>query len=147
VGARNVVGDTTGTAVPAGIIGERQQTIQSPSTASFPASNTWGDLGSVTLTPGRWLVSYGITAFLNGATCTGIKAGIGTGAGTSVAGLTNGDTIFEGVPPTSAVESSVTIPSIVIDVAASTTYYAKVLAIYSAGTPQYRGRLTAVRVG
>jgi hypothetical protein len=61
VGARNVVGDVTGTAVPAGYIGETVDfTFLSPAMpATAAVTNAW----SRTLQPGRWLVTGGVGIF------------------------------------------------------------------------------------
>jgi hypothetical protein len=146
VGARNVVGDTTGTAVPVGMLGEQIRSAQTSST-NFPASSVLGDLTSITLTPGVWDVSLSIWTTLNAAICTSVFGGIGTVAGNSSTGLAGGDTAFEGPPPTANYNSTFAIPQWRVLVTANTTYYLKYAAIYSSGTPQARGRLSAVRVG
>ena len=145
VGARNVVGDTTGTAVPAGFIGEQIRSYVSTLT-NFPASTQFGDLTSITLTPGVWDISSVTTSILNGATMSCHNHFIGTVAGNNSTNLQPGDNFCESQAPTSVYDTNCQIPSFRVLVTANTTYYLKIRATYSAGAPQLRGRISAVRI-
>lgn len=58
VSARNIIGDTSGTAVPAGYVGENSTTQNTAGTALAPGGAT---LASVTLTAGVWLLTGTVT--------------------------------------------------------------------------------------
>ncbi len=144
-----LVGSDGTSAALAGEVGEYIERV-SVSPVSHTASNTYTDLGGagngITLTPGDWDVSAIALWNANGATVSTVELGIGTGSGASFAGLTTGSTSFQGVGPTAASNITITIPTYKLLVPATTTYYGKVVAIYSAGTPQFRGRISARRV-
>lgn len=78
VSARNIVGDTTGTAVPAGYVGQIVQSTISISTNL--TSNSWTTITSATLSSGIWLVTGSIKFAKSGASQTfaNIAAAIGT---------------------------------------------------------------------
>jgi hypothetical protein len=140
-----IVGRTDGLAPAAGYVG---QTVEGTQTAltSFPATGTYGDGTSVTLTSGRWMLSMVLDADQNGATGTLVTAGIGTASGTGSAGLTPGDTQLSITFPTASTNTGISVPAALKNITASTTYYLKVRADYTVGTPRYRCRLTAVRI-
>jgi hypothetical protein len=128
-----------------GFVGEVLEVIQTTYT-NFATTGQWGDLGNISITPGRWLVSLTVDATLNGATCAGWAIGIGTATGNNNAGLTYGTTQVAQQPPTSGSDSSACVCNYVIDTSSTISYYAKVRATYSSGNPQYTGRMTAVRL-
>lgn len=146
LGARNIVGDVSGTAVPSGMIGEQVRVAQTTS-ASFPATAIFGDLGSITLTPGVWDISCTLLCLANLASVTSFFTGVGTTSGNSSAGLVDGDNYLYAAFSASTQDLSLTVPSYRVLVTATTTYYQKVRATYTVATPQYRGRISAVRVG
>ena len=80
VGARNVVGDTTGTAVPQGFVGEQiSATLSNVSLTSGVASNG----GSISLGAGVWQVFYkGSVDYTSVATLTNARASISTTSAT-----------------------------------------------------------------
>jgi hypothetical protein len=145
VGARNVVGDTTGTAVPAGFIGEQQRAFTAFGTGTV--SNTYEDLATITLTPGVWDINAIIQVGLNGATITAWNGFIGTVDGNNSTGLLGGDNTLEGSLPTAAINAQATVAQYRVLVTTSTPYYLKYRAVYSAGNPGRSGRISAVRVG
>lgn len=145
VGARNVVGDTTGTAVPAGMLGEQIRSVVGFTSAGATAA--YSDITSITLTPGVWDINAGVVANLNGATQTAWDGFIGTVAGNNSTGFVDGDNDFHGPVPTAAVNSKASVAQYRVVISASTTYYVKCKAVYSAGTPRFAARISAVRVG
>lgn len=146
VSASGLTGNTTGSAISVGFVGEKIEALQS-SFASAGATATFFDMGNVPLTAGVWSISYLLVAKLNGATMTFFSGGIGTASSTNSAGLTYGVTQADSMPPTSAgINTSLSIPNYIVSISFSTTYYGKCYFSYSAGTPQYAGRLTAVRI-
>ena len=86
VSARNIVGDTSGSVVPTGMLGETR--VNSETGTVVPGSSgTWATIESITLSRGTWLVTgigYYFTA--TGTLPTGFsqfRAGLSTGATTS----------------------------------------------------------------
>lgn len=147
VGARNVVGDVSGTAVPAGMLGETISSRQT-SYASVGATGTRADLLTLTLSPGVWDLSANLSVNLNGATMTAWDSFIGgTAAGNNATGLLLGDNTMEGPVPIAAVNSGAAVSAYRVVISVTTTFYMKMQAVYSAGTPRWAGRFSAVRVG
>lgn len=142
----SIVGRTDASSPATGFVGESVEGLQTTAT-NFPTTATYGDGTSITLTSGRWLLSASMLALLNTATgMTTVSCGIGTAVGNSSSGLTSGDTLFEGVVPTSTTGSSIAVPFVIKNISTSTTFYLKVRATYTGGNPQYRCRLTAIRI-
>jgi hypothetical protein len=124
-------------------IGDQARAVQTAST-NFPATGTFGDLGSISLTPGTWDISLALYYIRNSATVTNFETAITSTSGNSGTGAVYGDNRLGMVP--SGNFHSLSIPQYRVTVASTTTYYAKVTADFSAGNPQYRGRISAVRV-
>ena len=72
VGARNVVRDTTGTAVPTGFIGELQEATRTSDVALSTTAGTLTDITglSITLTPGVWEIESGGQVYMSNAAGT-----------------------------------------------------------------------------
>lgn len=148
ISTANIVGRVDGSTVGTGYIGEQIRSAVSTNTA-FPTSNTYGDLTSISLTPGVWDINVGVYASLGSATTfTSWVGGVGTGSGTSTAGVVVGDSVFVALPPTSASDAgnSVSQFRVVVPSGASVPYYLKYQAIYTGTAPNARGRISAVRV-
>lgn len=140
-----VHGSNTNTAAAAGYVGEVIESIVAETNS--PATTVYGDLTSVTVTAGCWVLNAQAYATLNGATITGtVLSGIGTVTGDDGTGLVVGDTTINLIPPTATSNSSGSIAGKIFRVTGSTTYYLKMRSVYSAGTPQFAGRLTAMRI-
>jgi hypothetical protein len=124
IGARNIVGDTTGTAVPAGYIGERK--ISTGSNSAW-TTNQYMDGGNVglALTPGVWMIkSQHVYTPSSDSAVTSYTYGVGTAAGNDATGMT--DYRLEG--PASHTPSSsprFVSPSLYVNISANTTYYPK----------------------
>lgn len=136
----------TGTVPSTGEVGEQVRSIQTTST-NFPATNTYGDCTSISLTPGVWDISMLGYATLNAATMTAWNIAISPNSGTSSSGITFPDNVAVSLPPSSTTDTTTTIPQYRVSLSSTTTYYGKVRATYSSGTPQYLCRISAVRVG
>ena len=61
VSARNIVGDTSGTAVPAGMIGETLTAVLTSSINAIPADTLTYVLALNSLPKGKWLVTYTVS--------------------------------------------------------------------------------------
>lgn len=129
--------------VTAGNVGEYVESVVGSTSA--PASGAYGDLTSITLTGGDWDLSAIVTGELNGATLTAMSAGIGLVTGNNGSGLVYGDTAGDFLP-TTANRDGITVPPKRVRLASTTTYYLKMLASYSAGTPKFYGRISARRM-
>lgn len=140
-----IVGRTNGVAISAGYVGEIVEGKQT-SVTTFPTTATYGDGASVSLTSGVWLLSAYIDVELNGSTTQSILMGISTTSGNSGTGLTFGDTLVACLPPTGTSNTNACMPQVIFRPTTTTTHYLKVRGEYSAGTPRYRCRLTAVRI-
>lgn len=146
--AAGIKGATGGGNATAGNIGQHVE-AKSATFANFPASGTYGDANSISLTAGDWDVSFQLSSTINGSTWTAIFVGISPASGNDASGLSNGDNLL--VPAWASSTTTpenvvVTIASFRVNVSGTTTYYGKVRANYSAGTPQYVYRLSARRV-
>ena len=143
--ARNILGDTTGTAVPSGYIG---QVISATATGvSMGGSNVSTQLATVSLTGGTWRLLGAATYRKNGATIADqeLQAGLTTGSG--VAGTVNSKDRVAGSQIGTAVDSLALAPmSYVVNISVTTSYFLNAQAKYTAGTPLYDGYLEAVRI-
>lgn len=141
------VGTATNNNAPAGYIGE---TVSSAvSATNLPASTNFGDLTSISLTAGDWMIYINTVGFVAATTTTYFQTGVSTTSGNIATGLVDGDTrVYAGQ---STAFAATALPSMAVvgkrfSLASTTTVYLKYQAIYSAGTPQMAGRITAVRI-
>ena len=140
-----IIGKSDGAAVTAGNVGE---TIESVSALSnYPGTATYGDGASIPLTAGKWSISAVSASSINGATCSAVALGISSTAGNFSTGLVTGSTFVNAPPPAAAYNIGQAIPAVIVNLNSSVTYYAKVLAVFTAGNPQYLTRITAIRIG
>ena len=147
IGARNLVGDTTGTAIPTGYLGEQIRSAITSNTA-FPASTQYGDLTSISLTPGVWDISANLYATVGTAVSLAIvEVGISSTSGNSSTGLVSGDNYMSTLPPVTTADTGASIAAFRVLVTSTTTYYLKYRAIFASGSASARGRISAVRVG
>lgn len=138
-------GTQTNDSASAGDIGEYVESVVA--FTNFPATGTYGDLTSISLTAGDWDVSLGVQARLNGATMTSgsVDCFIGTTSGNSSSGRVEGSNQVEIGPPTSAYQNTGFVSSYRMSLSGTTTVYFKYRAFYSSGTPQATGRISARR--
>lgn len=137
-------GTVTNDSPSAGYIGEVIQATASASFVNYPATTVYGDLTSINLTAGDWVVSALLEHAVNGATVTRALLGISATTGNSTTGLSLNENWAD--VPNITTNSSATIPLYHVQLAGSATYYLKYSATFSAGTPQATGRLTALRI-
>lgn len=109
------------------------------------ATTHYGDLTSISLTPGDWDVSFTCEFFQNSAVVTKAFFGISVNSGDDATGLVSGDNFFPLAVSSTFAQASSCIAQYRKSLTATTTVWAKMYAEFSAGTPQYRGRLTARR--
>lgn len=145
VNGTKIKGTTTNDSVATGYLGEYVESTVSSAT-NFPTTGNWGDLTSISLTAGDWLVTGSLQTNRNGATVTSVDIGISTSSGTSSSGLVMGTNDFEFPNPVAgAYDSSGYVPNYRISLSATTTVYLKYKAAYSVATLQAFGHIGAVR--
>jgi len=145
-GAVAIRGSSTNDSATAGFYGEVLEATQTTFT-NTPATGVVGDVTSLTLSAGDWLVTGMVTLKNNGATVTNWIMGIGTVTGNNLTGVTDGTTRADGVPTSAtSTQMTVSVPSWHTQLSGSTTYYLKVDAAFTGGPPQAAGRITAVRI-
>lgn len=111
------------------------------------ATGVYGNVVSVSVTAGRWILS-GVAGFDdNGANLTtaleGAISASATGAGLTIADVTKDDSIVGG----SSVNRSFVVPDLYISLSGTTTYYLNTKFTYTSGSPQHFGKLQARRIG
>lgn len=145
--AGQVQGTATNDNAAAGKVGEYISSIGGFSNA--PTSNQYGDLTSISLTAGDWDVSIQGKWASSGATWSYGEFFIGLVSGNSASGDASGDNQWAMF----FANTALTIQDLVgvvsdyrMSLASTTTVYLKYSAIYTAGTPIAKGRITARRV-
>lgn len=142
-----VLGTNTNNNATSGFVGE---TVSSTAAATnFPATTNFGDLTSISLTAGDWLISIFTNFQTNLATTSQFTVGISTTTGNSSTGLTLGDneaTTIIGSGDATITTRPIAIPFYRASLTGTTTYYLKYSATFSAGTPALSGRITALRI-
>lgn len=116
---------------------------------AFSASGNYGDLTSINLTSGTWLVSGVMVVTVGVTTTTAINLGISTTTGNSSTGLTSGDNLVtKGLDngSTALGISNFSVPSYPMVISSNTTVYLKYRGVFSGGTPTAEGRISAVRI-
>lgn len=138
-----VRGTNTNDSPTAGYVGE----VISSGVAgvSFPSSGSYGDLTSISVTAGDWMITGMMTATRNGATVPSVTIGISTTSGNSATGLTP-STRGDNTGPTATYDTSIAIVPLRISLSGTTTYYLKFAASYTVATPFAGGRITAWRI-
>lgn len=145
-GKTAIQGTPTNDNAASGYVGESFYAA-STTPANFAATGVRADLASIAVTAGDWDLSFCMTATPNGSTCTFVEAFIGTAAGNNTTGLLLGDNYAGTIGPTATIPaSSVCVANYRVSLTGAATYYLKVLATYSAGTPQVTGRISARRI-
>jgi hypothetical protein len=136
-------GTTTNDSASAGQVGE--VVLSTVSLVNYPATGTWGDLTSISLTAGDWDIAA-ITQQTTPGTMTGeTRLGISTTSGNSATGLTIGYNRLTFITATATTDSGGSIPMYRLSLASTTTVYLKYFTEYSTGTPKASGTIIARR--
>lgn len=142
-------GTNTNDSATAGFVGEYIESFISAATNS-PGSAAYFSVTSISLTAGDWDVSGVIRFRQNSATYSNssLECGIGTADGNNSAGLSTPSTnVLQDLGSNTWVNQSLVVSTVRKSLSATTTIYLKGLpGTYSAGTPQYQGRISARRV-
>ena len=145
ISARNVIGDVSGTAVPANYIGQVLSSVVPIGSAITLSNGVLTNITSLSLTAGNWLLT-GCLAFDSNGTGTESAIILSAFSGTTTTDQVNGDNRFVAKAPTSTNDVSATIPNWPVTISATATYYLKARMDFSSGTNRSYGRLTAVRI-
>lgn len=137
------LGATDGSNAAQGYVGEYISSATASAT-NFPATTVFGDIVTISLTPGDWYVTGTLAFQPNAATATNFTLGISSYSDNNSTGMTIGTNRFTNSLVTS-LAANTTIPNVRFVVATSTTVYLKYAATFSAGTPQASANLIAVR--
>lgn len=140
----NLKGITDGSSPCSGCVGELKSAYSSG--ANSTGTGLWFDVTSISLTPGRWVISAEIQFNLAGATATKSNGAVSTHSGNDATGLIGGDNWLQTVPGNANVDSGVTIVEWPQYVSSNTTIYMKSNWAFSAGTPNTYGRISARRI-
>lgn len=141
-----IVGTTTNDNATAGLVGEYKESVITMTT-NFPATTTYGDATSLSLTAGDWDVTAFMVVNINGASIQSTQIGISQTIGNSATGLIQGSNYCIDIPPSSASNAAMFVPSYRQSLSATTQVYLKMRANYTSGTPQFTGcRLSARRI-
>lgn len=156
--------DISGSAVPSGFVGQVISSVTA--NANIPAgSASFGDVTSILLTAGLWQISGYYSLARNSATFTSTDIGLGiTNGATSGTNFVNGVNYQNpgAIIPTSFSRAELFVSPFIVRCDGSTitrvedniaftnsglTLYLKLyVAVFTAGTPQGQGKLTAIRL-
>lgn len=137
--ARQVLGDTSGTAVPSGMIGERVESLFS----GVNCPNTATNITSISLSPGIWSVSVSLN-FSGSSNPNYGEVSISTVSG---AHGSMGDSKFQFSAPATGTGAYVGFVgfSRILNISSTTTAYCVVNSITAVNTSLY-GKLNAIRI-
>lgn len=141
----HLVGTATNDSATAGTIGEYISSTTAGN-VNFPLTTVWGDILSITLTPGDWDVTGVLVHFPNGGTQTDAEMAVSLTSGNSTTGLALGDNWVLGLPGTAITDETLLVPAWRRSVAVSTPIYLKYEATYTVATPKGQARISARRV-
>ncbi len=148
--SRQVLGDTSGTAVPAGSIGQVVELTQSTPTSVPGATTQYGNIltiSSANVPQGNWLLSGVVHVYPNGATGTIQYASVSDYSGnTTTDHVLPTQTQFEATQSNLANGGSFVFANCVVNVTNSSNKYIKIRVDYSGATPQYRYGFRLVRI-
>jgi hypothetical protein len=148
-----VVGDTkvdirgtnTNDSAAAGFVGEVISS-QVTTLTNFPATGTYGDFTSISLTAGHWNVTAIGEVIAASGVSTDMLLGVSTTSGNSSTGLAIGTSRLYVSNLVSSQYMTHTVPNVQIKLSATTTVYFKYNMTFASGTPQIRGEIRAIRV-
>lgn len=143
--AVSISGTNTNDNAAAGFVGQYVESIISANTNVPGASGVWADCTSISLTAGDWQLTSIIEVIPNGATMNGPnQLGIGVNAGTNITDLVRGSNLTT-VNNSSSENRGGMLGGYRLSLATTTTVYMKFNAVFTVATPQFNGRLSAVR--
>lgn len=146
IGANNNIVGSDGTSdATSGNVGQYNECTQTTPT-NVTSSNAFQDMCNITIGPGDFDISMIVYYTTNGATVTQLQQFIGTASGNNTTGRLTYSNTADGPPPSGTYDQTLVIPNYRVRISGSTTYYGKVTATFSAGNPQFQGRLSSRRM-
>lgn len=143
--AVKIKGTATNDSATAGDVG--QYVSSTVAAVSYPASATYGDVTSISLTAGDWDVTLNLLSTnLGGTAGAPTSAGVSTTSGNSTTGLVIGDNWSLGETGAGTNNIMQSVPVWRLSLSATTTVYGKFRADYSGTAPAAYARLSARRV-
>lgn len=139
----NIIGADGSSDAAAGNLGEYIESIVT--NVSFPATSTYGDCTSISLTKGDWDVTFMIQMQASAITGTTWNGGVSSTTGNSTTGLGAANLLPSPTLATAASGVGITIPNYRVKVSTTTTYFGKFQAVYTVGSPSANCRLSARR--
>lgn len=144
------IGTITNTTQPAGNIGERRSSVVAVGSAISLSTGTAanvgdGTTGTVTLTPGNWIVWGKVNFALTGATSTDYIAGLSTTSATLGDATTYNESPFSTTALSGDVKMSVPMLSFSVAVASTTKVYLVAQSTFSVGSETAYGEIYALR--
>jgi len=147
VGSRNIVGDTSGTTVPSGFIGEIKEQATAGAVAVVSSTYNVGGNAGISVGPGVWIF-YTTSAYTIG-TMTGVTRTI-IGVSTDSGGFADSsDVNYVQTQPASYIPTGnfrIAFTSAPILVSTTATYYPKCYITATPGTATVSGYIRAVRI-
>ena len=135
---------TTNANASAGTFGETVSSITAAT--NLPTTTQYGDLVSMSLSSGAWVVTFQACEQANGATLTSAALmGISTTSGNSSSGLVEPDNLLQMGLASNTGDSCQTIAGYIMRFNSTTTVYGKMEDVYSLGQPMMSGRISAIR--
>lgn len=145
-GSTSIKGNAVGGDAAAGDKGEYQETVVVSS--ALAASGSFGDVGTLALTAGNYLLSG--MCYLSGVGAGGFtvtQLAITNTPGNNTTNMTLGkNRTVEDYTATTTLEQCPVIPAYKFSVAVSTTVYLKAAATYASGSPTCNGFIGALRI-
>lgn len=108
-------------------------------------SGQWKDAATLFVPAGDWDLTGLIDITRNGATVTATVMAITTTPGNSATGAVQGTTRLDFIPPSNQSESGATIANLRASLTSGTSYYLKIIALYTVATPLYNANLSGRR--
>lgn len=139
-----IVGSNGTSGATAGNVG--QVITASASAVTAPATNVWGDLTSISLTPGDWSVNAQIMYASNGAVDTTCSIGVSVTSGNSTTGLVLGQNRLDFPPPPTGFNSAMAMSAYNVLVTTTTTYYLKMRVSFTGTADSVYGLISARRM-
>lgn len=136
------------TAAVSGQVGEKiESTISSPQNAA--ATGVYLALTSISLTAGDWIISGWVESIPNGSVITvdaATELVIGTTSASNTGSTAGYDRATENHAVAAGTRHQIIVPAKRVNISATTSFYANVLATFTVGTPTFIGSLSATRV-
>lgn len=143
--ASALLGVTDASDATAGDVG--QLIVSSAAATNFPASGSYGDFVSMSLTAGDWDIS--LIGGMNdvGASITVALISVSSSTGNDSSSITLENTSqFNAAVDLNPTYLTMVVPPYRVSLSSTKTYYMKYYATYSVATPTLQGRMTARRV-